>query len=570
MRLANPDRGFAKPADAAVDAGGRSRKSDKGERLTRDMLALVGILSAAAMLRLVAINSQALWSDEGQTLILSLYPTSEMLWQPTDPTPFLYYALHHLFLSPLSGVPAVRMISVVCGVASVGLMYWLGRLVGGRRSTGLFCAALLAFWTAHVDYSMEARAYSLLSFTTLLSFLGVVIHGHSVTNRLASRHAWRGLALLVTGNVLSFYTHVIAIFPIAATSSIVVLSALLYDRRSLPSLLAVYALMAALAVPGVMRLLLQAKTGDAFNWLVQAGPVTFVSTAADFFFPMGLWDNAVTNGLGLRHAAKYVCVPIFAALLVAALFHSRRQIRTFAQFQPYTALLILTCLLSPLAIWLVGYIGRPLFLGRVLLFSVPGFILLICVMAPGWHLQIGRMYQLAALALMIFSTLLFGMMREKEDWRGANAYISQHAGPNDVIAVCAGHNFPAARHAADRPLGQAAVIPNRRGQMVLLERGLGSDPNWAASYFNVIQRNASLGAANITLRPGDSVWRIDAACAPDRQDARTLDQMLAPLGKTPSVEWRQEARYDDDVRIRRYRADRMFNLVLANGQSPRT
>lgn len=563
MNLTNPVRDLEPSEKVPSNMAGLPRHVARGERPDRDVFVLAGILVLAAALRLVAIDSQALWSDEGQTLSLALFPIGEMFWQPTDPTPFLYYALHHLFLSPLSGVAAVRMISVVFGVASVGLIYVLGRLAAGRKA-GLFCAALLAVWTAHVDYSMEARAYSLLGFATLLSFLGVVVHGHAVTGRLAPGNAWAGLALLVAGNIAGFYTHIIAAFPIAVTSGIVLLATLLRDRRRLPAVLAIYALMALLAVPGVMRIYLQAKTGHDFNWLTQPGPVTFVSTVADFFFPIGLWDNPLTNGLGIRLAAKFVCIPLFAAALAVMLFRSRRRILAFALVQPHTALLVLACLLCPLAIWLVGYLGHPLFLGRLTLFSIPGLILLIAVTAPASHLRV------ALLALMLSSTLLFGMMREKEDWRGANAYLARHAGAGDIVVVCADFNFPAARHAAATPIGRAAVVPNERGEMILLERGFGSDTGWAATYFDAVQRDRPLDAAEMTLQPGDSVWRIDASCDPGGAHALTVDRMLAPLGQDPPIEWKQNARYYDRVEIRRYRVGSPLDMMLLDGQSPKS
>lgn len=568
MSLPNPARVF-EVLEKVPHTEGLSDRSGESGRLARDMFVLLGIFFVATALRLVAIDSQALWSDEGQTLSLSLFPVAEMFWQPTDPTPFLYYALHHVLLSPLSSVTAIRMISVVFGVASVGLMYGLGRLTAGPRA-GLFCAALLAVWTAHVDYSMEARAYSLLGFTTLMSFLGVVVYGHAVTGRLASRHAWMGLALLVAGNVLSFYTHVIAAFPIIATSGIVFMSTLVWDRRRLPAVLLVYTVMALLAVPGAIRLFLQAKTGDDFNWLVQPGPVVFVSTVADFFFPIGLWDNPLTNGLNIRLTAKFVCIPVFAIALVATLVLSRRRILNFAMVQPYTALLVLSCLLLPLEIWLAGYVWRPLFLGRVILFCVPGFILLIALMAPVSNPGRARLYGGAMLALMLSSTLLFGMMREKEDWRSASAYLARHAGPNDIVAVCADFNFPAARHSVDTPIGRAAIVPNERGEAILLERGFGSDPGWARTYFDAIQRDRPLNTVELALRPGDSVWRIDASCSPGGAHAVTLDRMLEPLGKDPAVEWKQNAKYYDRVEIRRYHVDRPLDLSLLSGQSPRT
>ena len=97
--------------------------------------------------------------------------------------------------------------SVRSGVMSVGLIYMLGRLAFGA-SGGLLAAALLAVWSAHVDYSQEARAYSLLVFLTLLASLGTLLYARALHRievpSLGKARRRVGLVLFAVGNVAHF------------------------------------------------------------------------------------------------------------------------------------------------------------------------------------------------------------------------------------------------------------------------------------------------------------------------------------------------------------------------------
>ena len=178
---------------------------------------------------------QGLWLDEGLTIILSKWSVSQLLLLPTDATPPLYYLLHKAFLSADASLGAMRSISITAGVASVALMYVLGRISFGLRG-GLFAAALLAVWGTHVDYSQEARAYSLFFLLTLLTSVGLALYGDAIhSERHSLGGASRGrrffaLLLFGAGNVLSFYTHLISVFWIALTG-LLLIAVVVRERR---------------------------------------------------------------------------------------------------------------------------------------------------------------------------------------------------------------------------------------------------------------------------------------------------------------------------------------------------
>jgi uncharacterized membrane protein len=169
--------------------------------MRRHWTMLAAIIVTATVLRVVALDAYGLWNDEALTIVLSNWSIPDMFLLPTDPTPPLYYVLHKLLIPANSPVEVVRSISVAAGVMSVGLIYVLGRLAFGATG-GLLAAALLAVWTMHVDYSQEARAYSLLFFLSLLTSVGLLYYARALqrtAQRGRSDASRRQVALVLFG-----------------------------------------------------------------------------------------------------------------------------------------------------------------------------------------------------------------------------------------------------------------------------------------------------------------------------------------------------------------------------------
>jgi hypothetical protein len=61
------------------------------------------------------------------------------------------------------------------------------------------------------------------------------------------------------------------------------------------------------------------------------------------------------------------------------------------------------------------------------------------------------------------STLVVGTMRQKEDWRGAYAYLAEHASAADIIAVCPIYNYPSLRYHATAPVATMVLAVDREG-----------------------------------------------------------------------------------------------------------
>jgi dolichyl-phosphate-mannose-protein mannosyltransferase len=138
-----------------------SELPEASQALSRNKAAffLLGILLIAFLLRRFEIQSipWGLNNDEGiEGLIACRFLAGERI-TPFSSIGVSRETLYHLLLTPLfairgSGIASLRMLSFFCGMAAVGLIYFLGKELFSRR-VGLFAAFLLAVSPWHILYS---------------------------------------------------------------------------------------------------------------------------------------------------------------------------------------------------------------------------------------------------------------------------------------------------------------------------------------------------------------------------------------------------------------------------------
>src|SRR2546430_13353950 len=123
--------------------------------------ALTLIVLLGAVLRFYGLDREPLWSDEAATLRYAEMPQA-WLWRDSfDTSPPLYYSLQRIWLAFGRSEVALRSLPAVIGTATIPLVYMLGRALAGAWG-GLASALLLATSALHVQFSQEARTYTLL------------------------------------------------------------------------------------------------------------------------------------------------------------------------------------------------------------------------------------------------------------------------------------------------------------------------------------------------------------------------------------------------------------------------
>ncbi|MGL4565942.1 MAG: glycosyltransferase family 39 protein, partial [Halioglobus sp.] len=169
----------------------------------------------AAAVRCYQLGFASLWLDEALTIRIANLPLSELWVTSYDPTPPLYYTVIHFLLSFGHSEIALRIPSALFGLLTVVIIYLATRKLAG--ATAAFAAALILALSFHnIEYSQEARAYSLLGLCLSVSLLGLINLGlrwqDSCEGFTFRKFLGSGGALYAMGLIAALYTHNAAVF----------------------------------------------------------------------------------------------------------------------------------------------------------------------------------------------------------------------------------------------------------------------------------------------------------------------------------------------------------------------
>jgi uncharacterized membrane protein len=159
-----------------TDEAPARQRSQLRERLARLDAVLLATIVGGAVLRFWAVGAQSFWYDEWLTAEGVSGGLRDLLDHVAkrEGTPLPYYLLiwgwAHVFGD---GETALRSVSVLAGIATIPVAYWLALELRQRRMVARIAALLVAINPMLVWYSQEARPYSLLAFFGALSMLAL-------------------------------------------------------------------------------------------------------------------------------------------------------------------------------------------------------------------------------------------------------------------------------------------------------------------------------------------------------------------------------------------------------------
>jgi uncharacterized membrane protein len=366
----------------------------------------LSILILAALLRLLQLGSESLWWDEAVTVAIVRLDW-EAFWKVLshfEANTGLYYCLLRLWVNLGESEFVLRSLSALAGVLAVGLVYVLGKRLFDTK-VGLIGAALLTTNSFHIQYSQEARGYSLVVLLTALSslfFLRAIEH--------SSRNDWVGYILTAT---LAVYTHFFSVLVLGAHWVWLIL----VRRRNIPwrgflvAVLAISMLLVPLAIFALVR-----GTGQ-ISWI----PKTRPQDAFNLF-------NSLAGG------GRFLLLAYFVACSIAFLY----ALKTWVQWKELSKIWSYAFLLSWFFVPLVVGIGislwKPVLVDRYFIICLPPLVLLAAVglsqVRPSW---ISGVSLIVLLSLSARADFRYYSHLHKDDWRGATAYVVSHALPKDGI-----------------------------------------------------------------------------------------------------------------------------------------
>ncbi len=167
-----------------------------------------------ATLRLIALGPKSFWLDEIASVVIARMPGNSFWWWVwhDEGNMALYYVMLRPWLHIHLGEATVRLLSVLPGIASIPLMYALGRRLFGV-GVGLLAALFLALSACSVVYSQEARGYSWL-------LLGVIASTYLFARLIAQPTLGTGCAYALAVGVMLYFHYFGLLVPLAHAASL--------------------------------------------------------------------------------------------------------------------------------------------------------------------------------------------------------------------------------------------------------------------------------------------------------------------------------------------------------------
>ena len=458
--------------------------------MNRHYLLLLAIVVLGGALRLMAIEQQPLWGDEGLTLLIAQRSVIDLFLAPNDPTPGLYYLLHKILVGPDAGLLAARSISLITGTATIVATFGCART---SHIPSAFSATLTALSFSLIDYSVEARAYSLLVLLVVLSAWAFVCWTRG-RSRLA-------LLCFVAFLTLSLYTHFVSVFWIAPMI-IAAFHSAWRDPAAKQQLEWALCLAVVMAIPEGSRL--AHYPPQAFSWLGQPTPVDALNVTGYVLLPFGFLEN---DRWYLGRVLTAGAVLTAYALLAWRAFANRIELANWARDNVGGATTIFVFLSLPATIWLFGFVVKPIFLPRTILFSAPGFFMALCCVLRHDH----RHTLWVVVGVYAFNLILTGTTRPKENWQVVARHLEANIGRGDVVILCPSWKVMAFRHAMRKGVDAPLLIVRENGTM-LIEQKLGSNRRWARAYSESLRSDRGMADAQIALQHPKKIWRINSGC----------------------------------------------------------
>ncbi|MBI4049667.1 MAG: glycosyltransferase family 39 protein [Candidatus Doudnabacteria bacterium] len=349
---------------------------------------LAVILILGALLRLYHNTAVALWHDEAFSALYTRdYGWGEMMYRiGLDVHPPLYYILLK-FWTLIFGhsLISLRGLSILLGVLTIWIGYVLVKKISGSEKFALYAGLLLALNPFQIQYSLEARMYTLGTFLVLAS--SYLLLKALETNQ---RKYWIWYAVAAAA---SLYTHYFLFFSVAAQILYLIYVLAKSEKFSLSLIKSQKFINAAIA--GAVMLILYLPWIPTFIVQNQRVAASYWIPPMDrWSIPSTIWKMAV-GGQGTNRFMLSVAT-LIAAYLIYYYFKKTKE---------DSRVLVLLSLLVPFIGSILISLKTAIFLERYFVFAALFLIIILAVLIMQIQTYVVRR-TLAAL-LVVFSLVAF-------------------------------------------------------------------------------------------------------------------------------------------------------------------
>ncbi len=373
---------------------------------------LAALVVLAAVIRIITLDNQSLWTDEALTAYEAGLPFGAMLHTvaSVETTPPFYFVLIWGWAKVFgTGAVALRSVSAIAGIALVPIAYASARELVSHRA-GVVAAALVVVNPYMIWFSQEARAYMLLA-----ALSGASFWFFARARRDPSR---RNLGWWAAFSAAAVMTHFFAGFLVAPEALW-----LLWRHRARATAIAVG------VVAGVQAAMLPFALADGSHGAGWIGGIPRANRVAQTVTQWALSNvyrrTSTSEGLALGAALLLVV----ALLLVLG---SDQRARRGAGVAAAIAAIVFA---APLAL---GLLGQDYFLARN---ELPAFVPVVTVLSAACVAPRARTAGavLALILLAVFAVAAIDVQThprlQRPDWRNAARALGPALVPRAILAA---------------------------------------------------------------------------------------------------------------------------------------
>lgn len=375
--------------------------------LTKFALPLV--LSLAFVMRLIVIN-QSLWLDEAiGAIVVKAFSFMDILlkFPLSDNHPPLYYLILKAW-SMIFGYSelSLRFPSVIFGVATIFLVYKIAKEF--TKISPLIPSILLATSPLHIYYSQEARMYAFAAFlaTGAIYFFLKTFKGAKLSD-------W--IAFCVFYTLLPFSDYVpVFLFPVFLIYA-------LYERGGWDWWKKFILMNLPLLALGIYWLPIFLKQSEAGKQLLITLPAWREIAGGATFKQLGVfWSKFVLGRISFFNKFIYYGLVLAASVPVSLLLS--KSLRNWKENGIFWFWLVV-----PVALGFAASVFFPAFIYFRLIFVLPAFYLLIALGKSRFLITLVIIFNLIGWGIYVFDG-----SQQREDWRGAAAYVSKNAQEGEI------------------------------------------------------------------------------------------------------------------------------------------
>lgn len=449
----------------------------------RTNLPLILIFLVALFLRIDSLGKESMWLDEVYTVEMSrlgpIQIVKEIIRQNENHPP-LYYVLMHYWVMVFGDREfASRLLPALSGSFSVLLIYKFGKELF-NKNTGLLAALIMSVSVFQIEYSQEARTYSLIVFLTLLS-------NYFFLRLLSVPKLKYVLGYILTGAVL-IYDHYYWVFYIAAQNIYVFTKLILDRRREWPTFKRWIVLQLVLAVVSLPELMML-RGADAVHegyWLARPNLYTIRGTVLQF-------SGSIPLLILFFVLSVYAVISAFGANFKVGLKEPVSRASGISEVSPFSNKIdrlyfLIILLFTPVILpFIVSLTFSPVYNVR---YTIGASSILFILVAAGIDNLKFKKLKVFAVVLIVCLSLLqvyrYYEFVDKHQWREAVHYIEEKASPGDLVMVYPDFELRSLEYYLKRKDLRTMALPEKPN----LDFGLKGGKIWVVSSYQGDQYNA--------------------------------------------------------------------------------